>query len=186
MLLHTLVPGTRLGEPNWCQAWQAPIRSALSCVAADEEASRKDTQDELSLLPAHKRRKLQQLNRSRKQVELVSQLATFIWPQSANPCICCSCFLHSQVSWLHLCTDALAHGHLLPLTLCCKSKEHTGKNAELMLKIDLDNEDNDGDENGSQGLYIVGKPSTKKAAESDSDLDLEYKPLVKRYVGRHL
>ncbi|DBA89840.1 TPA: hypothetical protein ACH3X2_004704 [Trebouxia sp. C0005] len=84
--------------------------------SSDEEASRKDTQDELSLLPAHKRRKLQQLNRSRKQVEL----------------------------------------------------------------IDLDNEDNDGDENGSQGLYIVGKPSTKKAAESDSDLDLEYKPLVKR------
>ncbi|DBA84877.1 hypothetical protein WJX77_000302 [Trebouxia sp. C0004] len=83
--------------------------------SSDEEASHNDTHDELSLLPANKRRKLQQLNRSRKRVEL----------------------------------------------------------------IDLDNEDNDGDENGSQGLYIVGKPNMKKAAESDSDLDLEYKP-VKR------
>jgi len=47
-------------------------------VAADEEASQKDTHDELSLLPANKRRKLQQLNRSRKKVELVSQMATSV------------------------------------------------------------------------------------------------------------
>lgn len=84
--------------------------------SSDEEAGQKDTHDELSLLPANKRRKLQQLNRSRKKVEL----------------------------------------------------------------IDLDNEDSGGDENGSQGLYIVGKSNTRQAAESDSDLDLEYKPLVKR------
>ena len=96
-------------------------------MTADEEASHKDTHDELSLLPAKKRRKLQQLNRSRKRVELVRQMATFIWPQSANPCFCCSCWRHSQVSWLHLCADALAHGHLLPLTCFANPKNMLAK-----------------------------------------------------------
>ena len=57
-----------------------------------------------------------------------------------------------------------------------------GRPAVSVLQLDLDNEENEGNKNGCQGLYVLGKPEPKKAvtAESDSDLDLEYKPLVKR------
>ena len=51
----------------------------------------------------------------------------------------------------------------------------------LVLQIDLDNEDRDEEDMGSQGIYTCNKPTGKKAkgAESDSDLDFEYRPPVK-------
>ena len=43
-------------------------------MTADEEGSEHGSYDELSLLPANKRRKLQKLNRTHKKVELVRQM----------------------------------------------------------------------------------------------------------------
>ena len=50
-----------------------------------------------------------------------------------------------------------------------------------VLQIDLDNEDRDGDETGSQDIYTCNKQTGKKVrgAESDSDLDFEYRPPAK-------
>ena len=51
----------------------------------------------------------------------------------------------------------------------------------LVLQIDLDDEDKDGEETGSQNIYTCNKPTGKRArgAESDSDLDFEYRPPAK-------
>lgn len=46
------------------------------------------------------------------------------------------------------------------------------------LQIDLDNEDKEGEGTGSQNIYACNKQTGKKprGAESDSDLDFEYRP----------
>ena len=55
--------------------------------------------------------------------------------------------------------------------------------SSLLLQIDLDNEDKDGEDTGSQDIYTCSKDLLKgkkaRGAESDSDLDFEYKPPVK-------
>lgn len=54
-------------------------------MSADEEEGDQAGYDELSLLPANKRRKLQQLSRSQKKVELVRQ--TVMVPQHTLPLV---------------------------------------------------------------------------------------------------
>ena len=51
---------------------------------------------------------------------------------------------------------------------------------KFFLQIDLENEDDDDQDKGSQDMYKSSKPAVKRASHSDSDSDLEYKPMVKR------
>lgn len=46
------------------------------------------------------------------------------------------------------------------------------------LQIDLDNEDREGEDTGSQDIYTCNK-AAGRGVESDSDLDFEYRPPVK-------
>ncbi|KAL3145515.1 hypothetical protein ABBQ32_003339 [Trebouxia sp. C0010 RCD-2024] len=89
--------------------------------SSDEEENKAVSYDNIALLPASKRRKLQKLHRSQKDVEL----------------------------------------------------------------IDLDNEDKEGEGTGSQNIYACNKQTGKKprGAESDSDLDFEYRPPPKMQKG---
>ena len=57
-----------------CQSEAAQLRSQRILVDfADEEDSRTGSYNEIALLPASKRRKLQKLSRSQKDIELVRQ-----------------------------------------------------------------------------------------------------------------
>ena len=49
-----------------------------------------------------------------------------------------------------------------------------------MLQIDLENEDDDGQDKGVQDFYTSSKPAVTQIVNSDSDSDLEYRPPVKR------
>ena len=52
--------------------------------------------------------------------------------------------------------------------------------SKFFLQIDLENEDDDDQDRGSQDMYKSSKPAVKRVTRSDSDSDLEYKPTVKR------
>lgn len=65
------------------QAAQPRSKQSLT-DSADEEENRTDSYDEIALLPASKRRKLQKLSRSQKDVELVRQSLPLDSVQQAN------------------------------------------------------------------------------------------------------
>ena len=56
----------------------------------------------------------------------------------------------------------------------------------IVVQIDLDNEDNEAQDKGSQDLYTSNKPAVKTPFNSDSDSDLEYRSSIKRSALDHV